>query len=82
MSRSGSAVELNRNAVHAAANRLVRKHGMMEVPPVVKERVAQLLVELYGVIGDPPPPALRDLAGGTLSAGSPPPVGGLDVSSP
>ncbi len=58
---------LNRNAVHAAANRLVRERGGggVEVPAAVKRRVAQQLLDLYGVIGDPPPRSLRLLAAGT-----------------
>lgn len=55
---------LNRNAVHAAANRLVRQRGGVEAPLAVKERTAQRLLELYATIGDPPPPSLRRLAVG------------------
>lgn len=56
---------LNRNAVHAAANRLVREHGGgVEMPAAAKRRVAEQLLDLYGVIGDPPPRSLRQLAAG------------------
>ena len=55
---------LNRNAVHAAANRLVRRRGGLDVPDAVKWRVAVRLLELYEQIGDRPPPALRRLADG------------------
>ena len=58
---------LNRNAVHAAATRLVRQRGGVDAPLAVKKRTAQRLVELYGVIGDPPPQALRRLAARALS---------------
>jgi hypothetical protein len=57
--------QLNRNAVHAAANRLVRERGGVQAPLAVKQAVAQRLLDLYGVIGDPPPRALRLLAAGT-----------------
>jgi hypothetical protein len=56
--------QLNRNAVHAAANRLVRERGGVQAPLAVKQAVAQQLLDLYGVIGDPPPRALRLLAAG------------------
>jgi hypothetical protein len=56
--------QLNRNAVHAAANRLLRERGGVQAPVAVKRAVAQRLLDLYGVIGDPPPRALRLLAGG------------------
>lgn len=56
--------QLNRNAVHAAASRLVRGGGGVQAPVAVKQAVAQRLVDLYGIIGDPPPRALRLLAGG------------------
>jgi hypothetical protein len=74
---------LNRNAVHAAANRLVRQRGGVDVPLAVKQRTAQRLVELFGVIGDPPPQALRRLATRTHSAVSGQRVGagGLDGPS-
>ena len=65
---------LNRNAVHAAANRLVRQRGGVDAPLAVKQRTAQRLLELYGVIGDPPPPALRRLATGALSTATAPRV--------
>jgi hypothetical protein len=56
--------QLNRNAVHAAANRLVRERGGVQAPAAVKQAVAQQLLDLYGVIGDPPPRALQLLAAG------------------
>jgi hypothetical protein len=56
--------QLNRNAVHAAANRLVRERGGVQAPVAVKQAVARRLIELYDVIGDPPPRSLRDLAAG------------------
>jgi hypothetical protein len=56
---------LNRNAVHAAANRLVRERGGgVELPAAVKRRLAEQLLDLYGVIGDPPPRSLQQLAAG------------------
>jgi hypothetical protein len=74
--------QLNRNAVHAAANRLVRERGGVQAPVAVKRAVAQQLLDLYGVIGDRPPRALRLLADGaqrrvSVSVG----VGGLDGPS-
>jgi hypothetical protein len=56
--------QLNRHAVHAAANRLVRERGGVQAPVAVKQAVAQQLLDLYGVIGDPPPRALWLLAAG------------------
>jgi hypothetical protein len=75
--------KLNRNAVHAAANRLVRERGGMELPAAVKRRVAQRVVELYGVIGDPPPRSLQLLAAAASRRISAPEVamGGLDGPS-
>jgi hypothetical protein len=75
--------QLNRNAVHAAANRLVRERGGVEAPMAVKRRVAQQLLDLYSVIGDQPPRSLTALAAGvrrrvSVSVG----VGGLDEPSP
>lgn len=66
---------LNRSAVHAAANRLVRERGGVEAPAALKRAVAQRLLELYGVIGDPPPRSLRLLAAGASHRAPAPEVG-------
>jgi hypothetical protein len=55
---------LNRNAVHAAARRLLADHRGMRAPAALKHAAAQRLLELYRVIGDPPPHALRHLVAG------------------
>jgi hypothetical protein len=67
--------QLNRNAVHAAANRLVRDRGGVDAPVAAKRAVAQRLLELYGVIGDPPPRALQRLAAGAPRRPSAPEMG-------
>lgn len=73
---------LNRHAVHAAADRLVRERGGVEAPIGVKRAVAHRLLDLYGVIGDPPPRALRLLAGGLRPSSLPAAViGELDGPS-
>jgi len=54
---------LNRHAVHAAANRLVRSRGGVEVSAAIKRAAAQRLMELYAEIGELPPSSLRAVAG-------------------
>jgi len=54
---------LNRNAVHAAADRLVRTSGGVDASLVQRQVAARRLIELYATIGDPPPRALTALAG-------------------
>lgn len=54
---------LNRNAVRAAANRLVRATGGVDAPPEQKRAAADRLVHLYREIGEAPPRALLELAG-------------------
>jgi hypothetical protein len=54
---------LNRNAMRAAANRLIRERGGVEAPPGQKRAAAGRLVHLYQEIGDAPPRALLALAG-------------------
>lgn len=56
---------LNRNAVHAAANRLLRTRGGVEAPAAVRRAAAIRLLQLYAEIGDPPPRSLGVLAGAT-----------------
>jgi hypothetical protein len=74
--------QLNRNAVHAAANRLVRERGGVQAPVAVKRLAAQRLLDLYGVIGDPPPRALRLLAAGAPRRISVPEVGVGELDGP
>ncbi len=74
--------QLNRNAVHAAANRLVRVRGGVQAPAAVKRTVAQRLLELYGVIGDPPPRALRLPAAGAPRRIPVPKVGVGELDGP
>ena len=55
---------LNRRAVRAAANRLVRGGGGVDAPVEVKRAAARRLIQLYAVIGERPPPALATMADG------------------
>ncbi len=54
---------LNRNAVRAAAERLVQSHGGLTASPSERTAAAQRLVTLYAVIGERPPRSLMALAG-------------------
>jgi hypothetical protein len=54
---------LNRNAVRAAAERLVQTRRGVEASPAQRQAAARRLVELYAVIGEAPPPSLMHLAG-------------------
>ncbi len=55
--------ELNRHAVHAASNRLVRVRGGVDADAAVKRSAALRLLQLYNEIGETPPPSLTALAG-------------------
>jgi hypothetical protein len=54
---------LNRNAVRAAAERLVQSRGGLTASPSERTAAAQRLVTLYAAIGDTPPRSLTALAG-------------------
>jgi hypothetical protein len=54
---------LNRNAVHAAAERLVQSRGGLTASTSERTAAAQRLVTLYAVIGETPPHSLIALAG-------------------
>lgn len=56
--------ELNRNGVHAAAERLNQVQG---VSPDKKAAAARKLISLYGQVGDEPPDHLRQMAGQEMS---------------
>lgn len=71
---------LNRNAVHAAADRLVRTRGGVEASASERQTAARRLIELFGEIGDPPPRTLVALAGS--SAPQPPATGSWEVVVP
>ena len=64
------------------ANRLVRERGGVEAPVAVKTAVAQRLLDLYGVIGDPPPRSLRILAAGAPLRISVAEVGAVEREGP
>jgi hypothetical protein len=68
---------LNRRAVHAAADRLVRVHGGVVASDADRRAAARALLRLYGALGDPPPASLRALAG--AAAWSAPETIGLGV---
>jgi hypothetical protein len=55
---------LNRNAVRAAAERLVATRGGVVAPPELKRLAAKRLVALFAEIGETPPPSLAALASG------------------
>jgi hypothetical protein len=52
---------LNRNAVRAAAARLVATRGGVLAPPTLKRLAAQRLMTLFGQLGEQPPPSLATL---------------------
>jgi hypothetical protein len=54
---------LNRNAVRAAAERLVQSRGGLMVSGAERHDAAQRLIALFAVIGEPPPHSLVALAG-------------------
>jgi hypothetical protein len=54
---------LNRNAVRAAAERLVQTRGGMTLTAAERQAAAQRLVACFAVIGDAPPGSLLALAG-------------------
>ena len=54
---------LNRNAVHAAAERLVQSRGGLTASAAERHAAAKRLVALYAVIGETPPQSLIALAG-------------------
>jgi hypothetical protein len=54
---------LNRNAVRAAAARLVQAAPGVAASTAQRVTAARRLVELYAVIGEAPPRSLTDLAG-------------------
>ena len=64
---------LNRNAVRAAAERLVQSRGGLTVSTAEREAAAKRLVTLYAVIDETPPRSLIALAG---SDGVQAPAGG------
>jgi hypothetical protein len=53
---------LNRNAVHAAAERLLQSRGGLTVSASERRAAAKHLVTLYAVIGETPPHSLIGLA--------------------
>jgi hypothetical protein len=53
---------LNRNAIRAAAERLVATRGGVVAPPELKRLAAERLVSLFAEIGETPPPSLAALA--------------------
>jgi hypothetical protein len=61
---------LNRNAVRAAADRLVATRGGVAASPAERQAAARRLVALFAVIGEAPPHSLTTLAG--PDAGQPP----------
>ena len=71
---------LNRNAVHAAADRLVRTRGGVEASAGERQAAARRLIELFGEIGDPPPRTLVALAG--PRAPQAPATGSWEVPAP
>jgi hypothetical protein len=54
---------LNRNAVRAAADRLVQSRGGLTVSAAERQTAAKRLVALFTVIGERPPHSLIALAG-------------------
>ena len=54
---------LNRNAVRAAADRLVQSRGGVDAPLAERQDAARRLIELFVAIGDTPPRSLTALAG-------------------
>jgi hypothetical protein len=71
---------LNRNAVRAAADRLVRARGGVEASLAERQAAARSLIELFQAIGDPPPRSLIALAGPV--APQPPATGSWGVLDP
>src|ERR1700689_71616 len=54
---------LNRNAVRAAAERLVQSHGGLMMSAAERQVAAKRLVAFFAVIGEAPPHSLIELAG-------------------
>ena len=71
---------LNRNAVHAAADRLVRASGGVDASLGQRQAAARRLIELFAAIGEVPPRALTALAGPGVP--QPPATGSLGVLGP
>ena len=71
---------LNRNAVHAAADRLVRASGGVDASLDLRQEAARRLIELFAAIGDVPPRSLTALAGRGVP--QPPATGSLGVLGP
>jgi hypothetical protein len=70
---------LNRNAVRAAAERLVQSRGGPAVSAEVRQGAAQRLVTLFAVIGETPPHSLIAIAGDGVQA---PAAGSWDAPEP
>jgi hypothetical protein len=71
---------LNRNAVHAAADRLLQSSGGVAATSAQRQAAARRLVDLFATIGDVPPHSLTTLAGAGI--GQPPPTGSWDALEP
>jgi hypothetical protein len=71
---------LNRNAVRAAADRLIRARGGVEASLAECQAAARRLIELFQAIGDPPPRSLIALAG--RDGPQPPATGSCGVLDP
>jgi hypothetical protein len=71
---------LNRNAVRAAAERVLQSRGGLTVSMTERTAAAQRLVTLYAVIGETPPHSLVALAG--LDSVQPPATGSWGTLEP
>jgi len=71
---------LNRNAVHAAADRLVQTRGGVAATLAERQAAARRLVALFAVIGEAPPHSLTMLAGSGV--GQPPATDSWGVLEP
>ena len=71
---------LNRNAVRAAAERLVMQRGGVQAPLAQRQAAARRLIDLFGAIGEAPPRSLTALAG--PGAPQPPATGSWGTVDP